>query len=303
MPHLTKSNTQKAFTLIELLVSISIISMLTSIVLVSTGSVRAQSRDSSRIQQVRQIDLALRLYADTLGRVPDLSGCGVSASNPSESQAQSCVAISTPGEDGYDQWDDFIDQIEPYMKQVPGDPCPTCISPSGFPMGYTYIAPLAMQYYCNDLGTCSAGSGSYQVYAPLENYPYISGYKEVDDPFVPVSLQNKNLSLTLTANDVSGDVTILQNGISNTISGTGPLIVSDGTAVTVSWNVKHGNYCTHTSGTVPAELQGNSAWTPNPGLNSSFTFVPSTNMTLEINCFRNLAPQARADGIIDIVVQ
>ena len=67
----------KGFTLIELLVVIAIIGLLSSVVLVSMGGVRAKARDARRLSDMRQILLALQLYYDKYERYPSISedGC------------------------------------------------------------------------------------------------------------------------------------------------------------------------------------------------------------------------------------
>jgi len=54
----------KGFTLIELLVVIAIIGVLASIVLASLNTARRKSRDSRRITDIKQIQLALELFFD-----------------------------------------------------------------------------------------------------------------------------------------------------------------------------------------------------------------------------------------------
>ena len=54
----------KGFTLIELLVVIAIIGILSSVVLASLNSARKKSRDARRISDLKQIQLALEMYAD-----------------------------------------------------------------------------------------------------------------------------------------------------------------------------------------------------------------------------------------------
>ena len=62
---------QKGFTLIELLVVIAIIGILSSVVLSSLNTARAKGRDARRVSDIKQIQLALELYADqNLGRYP-----------------------------------------------------------------------------------------------------------------------------------------------------------------------------------------------------------------------------------------
>lgn len=207
-------NIKRAFTLIELLIVISIISMLSSIILATTTTVKAKGRDAQRIQQIRQIDLALRLYIEANGHAPYLggTGCQTISTAPTSSVLPGCIAVSTPGvSGGYDaNWSTFTGQISPYMPRTPSDPCgSSCISASGFPIGYTYVAPVAMQYYCSLSGTLCSGSvnnSSYQMYAPLEqqvpsygsngltsNYFSPAGVGDVTPPSVP-----QNVSLVLT---------------------------------------------------------------------------------------------------------
>jgi len=54
----------RGFTLIELLVVIAIIAILTSIVTANLGSARQKARDTKRVSDVKQLQLALALYAD-----------------------------------------------------------------------------------------------------------------------------------------------------------------------------------------------------------------------------------------------
>ncbi|QQR82870.1 type II secretion system protein [Candidatus Campbellbacteria bacterium] len=55
----------RGFTLIELLVVIAIIGILSSVVLASLNSAREKARDAKRISDIKQIQLALELYADS----------------------------------------------------------------------------------------------------------------------------------------------------------------------------------------------------------------------------------------------
>lgn len=60
------------FTLIELLVVVSIIGLLSSIVLVSLHGARVKARDAVRIQTVKQLDTAIRLYVEDNGQAPPI---------------------------------------------------------------------------------------------------------------------------------------------------------------------------------------------------------------------------------------
>ena len=68
----------KGFTLIELLIVIAIIGILASVVLISFPSSTAKSRDSSRMQELKQIQMALRIYYDINHEMPlNRGGSGV----------------------------------------------------------------------------------------------------------------------------------------------------------------------------------------------------------------------------------
>ena len=61
---------KKGFTLIELLVVIAIIGVLASVVLASLNSARRKSRDSRRIADIKQLQLALEMYFDANSSYP-----------------------------------------------------------------------------------------------------------------------------------------------------------------------------------------------------------------------------------------
>lgn len=56
---------KKGFTLIELLVVISIIGILSSVVIASLNTAREKARDTNRITDLKQLQLALELYYDS----------------------------------------------------------------------------------------------------------------------------------------------------------------------------------------------------------------------------------------------
>lgn len=62
-----RAETHFGFTLIELLVVIAIIGILASIILASLNNARSKARDSKRVTDVKQLQLALELYFDGQG--------------------------------------------------------------------------------------------------------------------------------------------------------------------------------------------------------------------------------------------
>lgn len=63
----------KGFTLIELLVVIAIIGLLSSVVLASLTSARKKGRDARRVNDLRQIQLALEFYYDKYNKYPEVT--------------------------------------------------------------------------------------------------------------------------------------------------------------------------------------------------------------------------------------
>ena len=60
----SSKSSNRGFTLIELLVVVAIIGLLSSVVLASLNTARSKSRDAKRVTDLKQIQLALELYAD-----------------------------------------------------------------------------------------------------------------------------------------------------------------------------------------------------------------------------------------------
>src|SRR3989344_5296820 len=102
-----KINNNKGFTLIELLVVIAIIGMLSSVVLASLNRARVKSRDTRRIQDLKQIVLALEMYYDVNGYYPQ-SNCGWDCNGYRYSYDSS--------------WDSLASDLAPYMKTLSKDP-------------------------------------------------------------------------------------------------------------------------------------------------------------------------------------
>ena len=67
----------RGFTLIELITVIAIIGLIASIAMVAVSRARMSGRDARKISDLKQINLALNLFYDKLGRYPKNYNCGV----------------------------------------------------------------------------------------------------------------------------------------------------------------------------------------------------------------------------------
>ena len=63
-------SSKKGFTLIELLVVIAVIGILAAVVLASLNSTRSKARDTKRISDLKQVQVALELYRNDYGDYP-----------------------------------------------------------------------------------------------------------------------------------------------------------------------------------------------------------------------------------------
>ena len=71
------NNLRKGFTLIELLIVIAIIGILAAIVLVSLNDARTSARDTQRVGNIRNAQLAMEIYFDDNGNYPPPATPGV----------------------------------------------------------------------------------------------------------------------------------------------------------------------------------------------------------------------------------
>jgi prepilin-type N-terminal cleavage/methylation domain-containing protein len=193
----------KGFTLIELMVVLSIIALLSSIVYASLQSTRVSARDAVRMQQVRQMDLAIGLFkSDHDGAVPNLasvSGGGCAYSN--SSNAENCIAKSSGGE----AWGAFVSEIQPYMKTVP-------VGTHG--VDFVYMAPASMGSGAND--------SSYQISSNLEGKPgvvtgFTSGTSLVSYP--PSDGSTHKITFTFNAGTAGGDATNCTIKVNSMVTG------------------------------------------------------------------------------------
>ena len=178
----------RGFTLIELLVVLSIIAVLSTIIFAGVAQARVKARDSKRIQEIHQIDLAVQLYiVDHGGAAPTLgsNNCTIAAgSSLTSSSAANCIAdFNSANSSSVAAWTLFQADIGKYMPKIPTDACPTCAAN----LGYVYVAPAVLQYHCVVLSdsTCQRmpTSSSYQLYATMESQGTQSGSNWVGSSF------------------------------------------------------------------------------------------------------------------------
>lgn len=91
-------NSKKGFTLIEMLIVIAIIGILSSILLVGLGAFRGRGRDARRISDLRQVQNALELHFNSIGRYP-LSSEASSWDNLRTALVGANIGISTISSD------------------------------------------------------------------------------------------------------------------------------------------------------------------------------------------------------------
>lgn len=164
--------TQKGFTLIELLVVIAIIGILAAITLSSLNTARAKARDAERRNEVRQIGLALQMWAvdhgDMWQSLGD-AGCG-RISDPYPSPEYGGARLNAGG-DPASYPTSVIDCLlnEGYLSSPIADPI----------QGGSYSNPTnGVHLYMKT----SCDSGTY-IYAKLETEPQTT--TATDDTCMP----------------------------------------------------------------------------------------------------------------------
>jgi prepilin-type N-terminal cleavage/methylation domain-containing protein len=158
---------KSAFTLIEILVVVSIIGLISSVAFLRIEGARARSRDAVREQQIRQIDLATRLYVQDNDR-PPLTGCQAQQTYsggrqyPTKEEASACFAVSTASVDN-GPWNSFKEEISDYISSENIDDS----------LGYVYASPMALQYQCSLDGECEYDynyfNDTYALYSDFES--------------------------------------------------------------------------------------------------------------------------------------
>lgn len=146
------------FTLIELLVTISIIGVLSTLLLANYNAVRERARDAQRKTDLRNIQTALRLYYNDVGRYPahdgprNIVGCdGVAPGTPA-----SCTWGSAWAFNG-----------NTYMTELPADPQTVRYRYVGAADTYTLYACLeTYQSGCTNDSTCTSDLGCIYTVSP-----------------------------------------------------------------------------------------------------------------------------------------
>ena len=117
---LSTNKTKLGFTLIELLVVVAIVGLISSVVFASLRSAREKARDAKRLQDMKQISLALELYYNTNRTYPII------------------MAYVNPASDN--NWSTtFATMLSPYLSPLPQE--------STLSNGYLYSSTDSGQKY------------------------------------------------------------------------------------------------------------------------------------------------------------
>lgn len=142
---------KKGFTLIELLVVVAIIGMLSSVVLSSLNTARANARDVKRQQDLRQIQTALELYYNVNAAYPGEAACDSSKGTSSGS----CDSLT--GSDWTATSQIHAALVPEYIPDLPVDPLNT----GGWYYNYEPAGAGTLDNYC--IGAALEGGGRFQL--------------------------------------------------------------------------------------------------------------------------------------------
>lgn len=103
-----KTKENKGFTLIELLVIISILGLISSIVIASTNTSRTKTRDAKRIEDMKNIQIALEMYYDKHNHYPIKYSSSIGPENGNSGWSK-------------DEWtsNSLEENLEPYIASLP----------------------------------------------------------------------------------------------------------------------------------------------------------------------------------------
>ena len=137
--------TKKSFTLTELLVVVSIIGLLSSVVLASLNNARAKARDTTRISDLKQLQLALALYYDKNGSYPGAQNTVYTSAQASWITTDPLTTLVTQG---------FISKLPVDPKNTPAN-------------NFNYTGSTNYSYYYS-IGQLAAPAADYELTTRLE---------------------------------------------------------------------------------------------------------------------------------------
>ncbi|WKZ25076.1 MAG: type II secretion system protein [Patescibacteria group bacterium] len=107
----SSSSSSSAFTLVELLVVIAIIGVLTTVSVVYFNSSRVAARDAKRLADIKQIQIALKLYYQDYGEYPQTVTPGGAIASGSKNYLLRVPSNPTPRNDGDCPDEDYQYQV------------------------------------------------------------------------------------------------------------------------------------------------------------------------------------------------
>jgi len=113
------SKKNQGFSLVELLGVVSIIGILAAVVLFNVQAGKEKARDTQRLTELQQLEIALRVYKDVNGEYPE-RGCDLDDQLPWSTQWASAGPCT---EDWCFSCEEYIEGLAPdYIHELPKDP-------------------------------------------------------------------------------------------------------------------------------------------------------------------------------------
>ena len=169
---LNKQKNISGFTLIELLVVVAILGILSTLLIISLNGAKAKARDTKRLHDFHQLNLALEMYYDDYNDYPRPGSGGPGGTGKLVSTAEYYVCWPVNG------WDSelgvALQEYMPTMPYPPSAPDPdasNCIWPPGLYLHYFYFSYEGGDAIsCPDRMGCIefTGAGGYWLLTSLE---------------------------------------------------------------------------------------------------------------------------------------